>query len=236
MTYNSSDNNPTKDIILAIETSTTVCSVALHKGEELISECNLHKKNTHAEVITKSIQHLLTSTSMSFKDLAAVAIAKGPGSYTGLRIGASIAKGLCFALKIPLLSVNTLEAMAFGMHKYNSITNSKVLLCPMLDARRMEVYTLLTNSNSEILLPTCAMIINNQSFEDWLINYDIVFFGDGTQKCIPYLWQNKTAKFVNNIYPRATHIAELAYVKLKQKAVEDLSSYTPMYLKEFNDK
>lgn len=218
-------------IILALETSTTVCSIAIYSSNEIIAETNLYKKNSHAEVITSCITHLLDSSKLEMKDLNAVAISSGPGSYTGLRIGTSIAKGICFSLNIPLIAINTLESMIFYMQRFNF---QKSLLCPMIDARRMEVYTTIMDHKNETILPICAMIVNEESFQDLLKDNQIIFFGDGSQKCINFFKKNKNSILVNNIHPSARSIAEMAYKKLLENEVTDLTNFSPIYLKEFD--
>lgn len=224
---------PKQNIILALETSTSVCSIAISCDNVVIAEVNLHKKNSHAETITTSIQHILSYSKLKMKDLSAIALSAGPGSYTGLRIGASIAKGLCFTLQIPLISINTLEAMAFGMQSFNI---HKALLCAMLDARRMEVYTLMVNHTNHTILPTCAMIIDNNSFKKFLHKSEVIFFGEGSYKCFDHLAKNENAKFLNNIFPRATNITKLAYLKFIDNKFDNLATFTPIYLKQFGSK
>lgn len=223
--------SPSSKIILAIETSTTVCSIAIYSSNEIIAEIDLYKKNSHAEVITSCITHLLTSSKLEMKDLSAIAISSGPGSYTGLRIGTSIAKGICFSLNIPLIAITTLESMIFYMQRFNF---QKSLLCPMIDARRMEVYTTIMDYKNDTILPLCAMIVNEESFKDLLKDNEIIFFGDGSQKCANLLKKNKNSRFLNDIHPNARSIAEMAYKKLLKNEVADLTNFSPIYLKEFD--
>jgi len=217
-------------LILSIETSTKVCSVALHNQGVLLAESTLYVDKSHSEKLAVLIKDLLSYVEISTKELTAVAIAGGPGSYTGLRIGASTAKGLCYALSIPLIAVNTLEAMAVGVAKH---VTEKLLLCPMLDARRMEVYSLLMDENMHISQPTEAKIIDASSFSTELESNKILFFGNGAGKCEPTLGQNKNAIFLDVQPLSAVHVGELAWGKFQSSSFEDLAYYEPEYLKEF---
>ncbi|MHA7877962.1 MAG: tRNA (adenosine(37)-N6)-threonylcarbamoyltransferase complex dimerization subunit type 1 TsaB [Bacteroidota bacterium] len=217
-------------LIISIETATKVCSVALHAGAQLIATQTLYVKQSHVESLLPAIAHLLTISPYEKKDVVAVAVSSGPGSYTGLRIGASAAKGLCFALDVPLIAVSTLEAMAYGIQPYNM---RGALLCPMLDARRMEVYCLLAAPQGRILAAAHPQVIDSHSFRTWLSDYYILFFGDGAEKCKPLLSHHSHALFIDHIYPQAHHIGALAYTKFQQAAFEDPTYFTPSYLKPF---
>src|SRR3569623_677531 len=220
-------------LIISIDTSTKVCSVALHAEAQLIATQTLHVEKSHTESLLMAIEHLITISPYTKEDLSAVAVSSGPGSYTGLRIGTSTAKGLCYALGIPLIAVNTLEAMICGMQPYNMV---RALLCPMLDARRMEVYCLLTDSQGCSILPTHAHIVDQNRFQAWLPNTHILFLGDGADKCKPLLAHQSHALFIDHFYPQAHHVGDLAYSKFKQAAFEDLAYFTPLYLKPFQGK
>jgi len=220
-------------LIVSIETATKVCSVALHAENQLIATQTLCVEKSHAESLLSAIAHLMAISPYKKADLAAIAVSSGPGSYTGLRIGVSTAKGLCLALDIPLIAVSTLEAMAYGMEPYNV---TRALLCPMIDARRMEVYCLLADSQHHILVPTHAQIIDQHSFQTWLVDYPILFFGDGVAKCKSSLSHHSHALFVDHVYPQAHHIGALAYAKFQKAAFEDLTSFAPSYLKPFQGK
>lgn len=217
-------------MILSIETSTKVCSVALHNQGELLAESTLYVDKSHSEKLAILIKDLLKYADITTNDLKAVAIASGPGSYTGLRIGTSSAKGLCYALNIPLIAINTLHAMAYGAAQ--SIAND-ALICPMLDARRMEVYSCLTDKNLNIIKSVEAKIINEASFSEELQNNKIVFFGNGAEKCKPRLEHNPKAMFVNSHGISATHVGGLAWEKFQQGDFADLAYFEPEYLKEF---
>ena len=217
-------------LILSIETATKVCSVALHTKAQLIVTQTLYVEKSHAESLLHTIEYLLAASPYTKKDLTAIAISSGPGSYTGLRIGAATAKGLCYALGLPLISINTLEAMAYGMYPYNT---SQARLCPMLDARRMEVYYLLAAPQGHMLVEPQVMFVRADSFQDWLAKGPVLFFGEGAAKCRS-LWSRHThALFIENIYPEAHHVGLLAYVKFQQAFFEDLIHFSPLYLKPF---
>jgi tRNA threonylcarbamoyladenosine biosynthesis protein TsaB len=163
-------------------------------------------------------------------DIDAVAISKGPGSFTGLRIGTSTAKGICYALDAELIAINSLEAMANGMAKYQF---EDALLCPMIDARRMEVYCLITKNNLSIVEKTQAKIIDESSFSNLLSDNRIIFFGNGAIKCKPVLDHSENAIFIDDIVPSAEHIGILAWKAYQQKLFENLAYFEPFYLKDF---
>lgn len=216
--------------ILSIETATKSCSVALHEEGQLLGTQELHIDRSHSEYLAQMIKDLLGYTGKSMRDLSAVAVSKGPGSYTGLRIGVSTAKGLCYGLGIPLLAVNSLLAMAREVKQYNL---NQYDLCPMLDARRMEVYCLIADRELNIKKPTEAMIISETSFKAELKIGKIVFFGNGMPKSREILGRHENACFVENIYPKAASIGFLAFIKWKQKEFENTETFEPFYLKDF---
>jgi len=219
-------------IILQIETATTVCSVALAKDGEVIGVKQLNERNIHAEIITLYIDELIASSGLKYADIDAVAVSSGPGSYTGLRIGVSTAKGLCFALDKPLIAVHTLDAMAQGIAEAFDI-DSQTLLCPMIDARRMEVYTALFDKNGNVIKPTSAEIIDEHSFAAELENCKIVFFGDGAEKCRDVLGNNPNAEFITDFTNSATHLTKIATEKFVKQDFEDVAYFEPYYLKDF---
>lgn len=220
-------------LILSIETATKACSVALHEQGALVACQTLFIAKSHAESLLPMIAHLLTISPYTKKDLAAMAVSEGPGSYTGLRIGVATAKGLGYALGIPLIAVNTLEAMAYGVGPYNF---SQALLCPMIDARRMEVYCLISDAVGRVLAAPHPHIINSNSFRSWLEQNPMLFFGDGAEKCKPALASHRHAIFLDTIYPSAQHVGALAYPKFQQKVFVDLAYFEPLYLKSFQSK
>ncbi|MGD9328263.1 MAG: tRNA (adenosine(37)-N6)-threonylcarbamoyltransferase complex dimerization subunit type 1 TsaB [Cyclobacteriaceae bacterium] len=217
-------------LILSIETSTKVCSVALHQDGELLGSQELHVDRSHSEYLAIMIKDMLKYCSVETKELSAVAVSKGPGSYTGLRIGVSTAKGLCFGLDIPLISVNSLLAMAFEASKYNL---NQYDLCPMLDARRMEVYCLLTDHQLNLKQETHSRILEEASFEKELKDNQILFFGNGMPKSRDMLGKNGKAFFIEDIYPKACNIGYLAFEKFKNEDFENTVTFEPFYLKDF---
>jgi tRNA threonylcarbamoyladenosine biosynthesis protein TsaB len=218
-------------LILNIETSTTVCSVALAEDEKLLAIKEENKGYTHAEKITLFIQEVLSQSGKKVSDLNAVAVSNGPGSYTGLRIGASTAKGLCYALNIPLIGVDTLKALAVKCGDSITVTKSD-LLCPMIDARRMEVYCALFDSAFNNIQPVSARIIDENSFADFLAQQKVYFFGDGASKCKALLAHQKNAVFIDGLGPSAATMISLSHQKFLNKEFEDTSLYEPFYLKE----
>ncbi|MDQ1086376.1 MULTISPECIES: tRNA (adenosine(37)-N6)-threonylcarbamoyltransferase complex dimerization subunit type 1 TsaB [unclassified Siphonobacter] len=219
-------------LILSLDTSTQVCSVALHQNRELLGCYELLTEKTHSSMLTTLLDHIVTQAGFSLADLDAIAVAKGPGSYTGLRIGVSTAKGLCFALDKPLIAIDTLQAMAAQLRDFYPESH---VLCPMIDARRMEVYCAHYQSVSlECLRETAAEIIDERSFEELLKERPVVFFGDGAAKCKPALAQQAHALFPSQlIYPSAKTVGYLATDAFQRQQFEDLITFEPYYLKEF---
>lgn len=216
--------------ILSIETATKTCSVALHQDAELLGVQEVHLEKSHSGLLHVMIADLLKYCGVDKNKLDAIAVSKGPGSYTGLRIGVSAAKGLCFALDIPLIAVETLEAMAWGVHQY---TTEDVWLCPMIDARRMEVYCQLRNHDMELVLPTSALVVDEKAFQTYLSKQKILFFGDGAPKCMPILENSPNASFLNNVPPSAAWVGALSVEKYAKQAFEDVAYFEPYYLKDF---
>jgi tRNA threonylcarbamoyladenosine biosynthesis protein TsaB len=218
-------------LILNIETATKTCSVALSQNGELLAIKEQHGEYAHAENLTSFIDELLSQTKRSYKDLDAIAVSKGPGSYTGLRIGVATAKGLCFALNIPLLAVNTLEAMA------NTIAANQeheYLLCPMIDARRMEVYCAIFDNSLNSIMPTCSEIITSESFMQYAGAKKLIFFGDGAQKCKEILSLGiQNAEFISDFNPSASGMISLSHNLFEDKKFEDVAYFEPYYLKDF---
>jgi tRNA threonylcarbamoyladenosine biosynthesis protein TsaB len=216
-------------LILSLETSTHVCSVALHDAGKLVATREVHIPQSHAARLAPMIEEVRREAGIELKQLAAVAVASGPGSYTGLRIGVSTAKALCYTLQIPLIAVGTLDVMALQVAPLQS---ADVLLCPMIDARRMEVYCQVTTPAWEIVQPVEAKIIDEGSFADLLERQRVVFFGDGAAKCSAVI-SHPNAIFVDNIAPLASALGVLAHAKFLEHRVEDLVHFEPFYLKDF---
>jgi tRNA threonylcarbamoyladenosine biosynthesis protein TsaB len=220
-------------LILQIETATQTCSVALSENGKLLHVLEQTERNIHASSITLFIEELFKQSNKKISDLNAVAVSMGPGSYTGLRIGVSTAKGICFALDIPLIGINTLAAMSSGFIDNCFSVNKYALFCPMIDARRMEVYCAVFNSENQVLSATEAKIIENQAFDDLFRDHVIYFFGDGASKCEDILSQNLNARVMDDFTNSATHLTKLAFDKYIQKQFEDVAYFEPYYLKDF---
>ncbi|SDD93749.1 tRNA threonylcarbamoyladenosine biosynthesis protein TsaB [Mucilaginibacter pineti] len=221
-------------LILQIETATTSCSVALAAGGKVLDFKEVNERNKHAEVITVFIEQILTAANLTYQDLDAIAVSCGPGSYTGLRIGISTAKGLCFALDKPLIAIETLEAMAYGViNDHQHLFDKDTLLCPMIDARRMEVYCALFSADGTKVRATAADIIDENSFGEFLKDHKILFFGDGADKCEAVLGANLNALFLPAYVNSATHLTQRALQKFSQKEFEDVAYFEPYYLKDF---
>ncbi|MBL0742095.1 tRNA (adenosine(37)-N6)-threonylcarbamoyltransferase complex dimerization subunit type 1 TsaB [Chryseolinea lacunae] len=216
-------------LLLSLETSTTVCSVALHENNTLLSMAEVHREHSHASKLAPLIDQVVRTADVTLKDISAVAVASGPGSYTGLRIGTSTAKGLCYALSIPLVAVGTLEIMAAQV---NATNVSKARLCPMIDARRMEVYCQIFDAGNTALQAVEAKVIDEHSFEKELEEGPIIFFGNGADKCRPVI-THPNAIFISGITPSAANLGALAWTKFQQQRIEDLVHFEPFYLKEF---
>ena len=214
--------------ILNIETSTKACSVALHKnGELIVSREDVTTNFSHSEKLLKFISELFSDAKLSLSDLDAIAVSMGPGSYTGLRIGVSTAKGLCYGLDIPLISISTLKAMSFGM----ALEIKADLYCPMIDARRMEVYSAFFDINNTEVRKIQADIIDENSYKKEL-EKKVVFFGDGSEK-IKEKIRHKNAMFISDIHPSAKNMGLLSYQKFTESLFEDLAYFEPFYLKDF---
>ncbi|GGG32145.1 tRNA (adenosine(37)-N6)-threonylcarbamoyltransferase complex dimerization subunit type 1 TsaB [Pontibacter amylolyticus] len=218
-------------LLLALETSSNVCSVALYKGADLLGASELQIEKSHSSHITVMISQLVENCGYTLHDLSAVAVSGGPGSYTGLRIGSSTAKGLCYSLDIPLLEVSTLYGLA--KQAIDGVPNAQeYLFCPMMDARRMEVYTCLLNANLEEQLPVAPVVLDEQSFQEELARQPIIFFGNGAAKFKKLQEGNANALFIDSIQPSAKPIGQLSLLKYEQQAFEDVAYYEPFYLKD----
>lgn len=213
--------------ILNIETSTKNCSVSIAKNGEVVAIKELNNGNySHAEVLHVFIDDILKSNGILSSELDAIAVSKGPGSYTGLRIGVSAAKGLSFAHNIPLISVDTLKALA------SSINVTDGYIVPMIDARRLEVYASVFDSELNLVSPTEAKVINSDSYQEYLESQKVYFLGDGSEKCKSIL-THKNAHFIDNHHPSAKEMAILSYDKFKKEEFEDVAYFEPFYLKDF---
>lgn len=227
-------------LLLSLETSTQACSVALHNEGLLLTSREIVTPRSAASQLAVMIQDVLNHSDKKPSDLQGVVVASGPGSYTGLRIGVATAKGLCYALSIPLISINTLDLLS-SMGKQDFISRStltaseideQVLFCPMLDARRMEVYCQLVDYNLNQVEPTQAKILDEDSFSKHLESRVIYFLGEGAVKCREIIHHNN-ARFLSDITPQAAHLGELGYTKWRESAFEDIANFEPLYLKDF---
>ncbi|MBO3700876.1 tRNA (adenosine(37)-N6)-threonylcarbamoyltransferase complex dimerization subunit type 1 TsaB [Roseivirga sp. E12] len=217
-------------LILSIETSTTVCSVALTRGKDVIATQKLFLEKSHSNLLTVIIQDLIKACGFGLIDFNAIAISEGPGSYTGLRIGVSTAKGLAYSLEKPLIAVSTLKAMA---HEVSQYYTEDCLLVPMLDARRMEVYTATFGVDLESIDEVRALILDEESFRETLASKKVLFHGDGAAKFKPLVQAIDNAKFIENVSPSAWAIGQLAFEKYQKEQFEDVAYFEPFYLKEF---
>jgi tRNA threonylcarbamoyladenosine biosynthesis protein TsaB len=224
-------------LILNIETSTNVCSVSLtgETGAVLASRENTEDKS-HSALLAVFIDEIIKESGGTFDDLSAVSVSMGPGSYTGLRIGVSTAKGICYAKSIPLIALNTLDIMASGFlrNKGSLLPKSpdNVILCPMIDARRMEVYMALYNASGIRIKDTSAEIIDESSFAELLKENTLYFFGNGAEK-FPLIITSTSARFFAGIYPSAKEMGKLSFELFQQGKFVDLAYFEPFYLKDF---
>lgn len=222
-------------LILCIETGTDICSVGLARDGELISLRESAEGRDHAKKVGVFVDELLREMDVMPDELDAVAVGKGPGSYTGLRIGVSFAKGLCYGLQIPLIAVGSLDAMTevaredfeAGILGVESLDDK--WLCPMVDARRMEVYAQVFSSSGVAQCDVRAEVVGEESFSEWRKDRKMVIFGNGAAKCREVL---PDAIYVN-VTPSARGLARLAEERLKAGEVEDIVYFEPFYLKDF---
>ncbi len=215
-------------LILAIETTTKNCSVAIFDNSKLIT-CVEENSSAylHAEKLTLFIEKIIKDSNLSLKHIDGIALSKGPGSYTGLRIGTSTAKGLCYALDIPLMAISTLKVMAFAMSNIEDYP----LYCPMIDARRMEVFASIYDKNNNEVRGIRADVVDDYTYKDFLKD-KILFFGDGALKCKPII-NNSNAYFIDGVSPSAKDMGMLAIDKFVNKDFEDVAYFEPYYLKDF---
>jgi tRNA threonylcarbamoyladenosine biosynthesis protein TsaB len=207
-----------------------MCSVCITENDKVIASKELNSGYSHAENLHVFIQDVLKEANLTVKQISAVAVSKGPGSYTGLRIGVSSAKGLCYALQIPLISVDTLQSMAYAVAQTKQ---EDILYCPMLDARRMEVYCAVYDTQLENIIPVNALVLDEKSVEVFTLNKPVCFFGDGMTKAKALLQNKGHTLFIEDIFPSSLSMAALAFKKFSAKQFEDVAYFEPFYLKEF---
>lgn len=217
-------------VILCIETATTVCSVALFSENGLLGYQEYHIEKSHSNLLPSIVDGTLAAVALSRSDISAVAVSEGPGSYTGLRIGASIAKGLCYAFDIPLIAVNTLHVMAQSVQRFN---HTNALLCPMIDARRMEVYATVLNPQGQVLLETSPVVVDEGSFSNYLTEGPVLFFGNGSDKCRGLIGHHHNAVFLPDVVPMAKAMGDIAMSMFRAETFVDVAYFEPFYLKEF---
>ena len=211
--------------ILQIETSTTNCSVAISKYGETIAVKELSNGYSHAENLHVFIKDILADNKLTYADLNAIAVSKGPGSYTGLRIGVSTAKGLCFSLDIPLIAIETLKVLAYQVKEEGGF------IVPMIDARRMEAYTKVYDAKYKEVREIEAQILDSTSFQEYLTKGSVVFIGNKTEKTKEVI-NHENARFIDSVNS-AKEMSMLAYAKFKKNHIEDVAYFEPYYLKDF---
>ena len=218
-------------MILSIETSTPVCSIALHNEGKLLAQQSYHSDKSHSVLLPSIVGEMLDNALVKREQLQAIAISAGPGSYTGLRIGLSITKGLCFALSIPLISVGTLDTL---IEQARGWVPPDALICPMIDARRMEVYMKLVKPNGDEVWELQPLILAEKTFYDFL-DQTIYIYGSGAAKCRDFL-DHPNLVVLEAIHPDAAYMGQMAWQKFRKQEFEDLAYYEPNYLKEFQTK
>ncbi|WP_059026783.1 tRNA (adenosine(37)-N6)-threonylcarbamoyltransferase complex dimerization subunit type 1 TsaB [Gabonibacter massiliensis] len=216
-------------LILNIDTSTEICSVAIARDGKLLALKENDEGLNHSVLLGVYVDELLKENGIRAKELDAVAVSMGPGSYTGLRIGVSLAKGICFGTGKPLIAISTLKALAISVARN---VDEEALFCPMIDARRMEVYSAIFNRNGEMIREVRAEIIDPSSFSDWLVDHKIYFFGNGSGK-VKEVIVHPHAQFVDRVVTSAVNMITLAEQKWEEKTFEDLAYFEPFYLKDF---
>lgn len=218
-------------IILSIETSAEHCSVSISAGNSILHAISNNEQKSHSKKLMSAIKHLLTETDISLNELNAIAISEGPGSYTGLRIGISTAKGLALALDIPIISINTLYAMSYSIAQTSSEFD---IYLPMLDARRLEVYTLTMDSHCKVINETSAEILTPSSFHDLLNTNNVICFGSGSEKFKNISEYSKSITWIADIYPTSSQLHKIAFDKYLKNEFVNIINFEPFYLKNFN--
>jgi len=218
-------------LILSIETATDVCSVALSENEVIIDSISLNEKNVHSAKLAKLIEHIINSGGNSFTDLNAIAMSKGPGSFTGLRIGISIGKGLAYGLDIPIIGINTLESIAFGASQKDN--DAGIIWCPVIDARNNEVYFALYDHEMNEILASDAGLINENSFMPFESKGKIRYVGPAVDSGTIHKLLSPKEELTYNIRPDAENIAQLAYKKYLAQKFDDITYFEPFYLRDF---
>ena len=217
--------------ILCVDTSSFICSVSVFENLSLISSNSTEVEKSHSKLIIQLIDQSLKDAKIKINEVDAFAVSMGPGSYTGLRIGVSTIKGLCYSLEKPLISINTLEILSKSA--LNHINNyNDFFICPMIDARRMEVFTKMLDNNFNEVEKDKALILDDKSFNDICGSKLIYFFGDGSNK-FQKITNNKNFHFIDNIISSSKHMGELANIKYENNQFENLTTFEPFYIKDF---
>ena len=218
--------------ILNIETSTNVCSVAVSENGACIFNKEDREGPNHAVLLGVFVEEALSFIDSHAIPLDAVAVSCGPGSYTGLRIGLSMAKGICYGRDVKLIAIPTLELMCVPLLLNEKVAEDNALLCPMLDARRMEVYAQITNTALQTVKETSADIVEANTYDEYLQNNVVYFFGNGADKCKEVI-THPNARFIENIVPLAKNMFPLAEKCMAEERFEDVAYFVPFYLKDF---
>lgn len=222
--------------ILCIETSTEICSVAIVENGIVTDIREDQRGMNHSRLLTVFIDELMKSNKLKATDIDAVAVSEGPGSYTGLRIGVSVAKGFCYATSIPLIAISPLEAMAHqvinNQQLFSIQLQSSDLLVPMIDAKRMEVYRTIFNIYGEVVEKVDAVVVDELTFVELLNDRRLLFFGNGANKCKAVV-DHPNAVFIENVITSANNMATLAQQRFEENKFVDLAYFEPFYLKDF---
>lgn len=218
--------------ILNIETSTNVCSVAVSENGACIFNKEDREGPNHAVLLGVFVEEALSFIDSHAIPLDAVAVSCGPGSYTGLRIGLSMAKGICYGRDVKLIAIPTLELMCVPLLLNEKVAEDNALLCPMLDARRMEVYAQITNTALQTVKETSADIVEANTYDEYLQNNVVYFFGNGAEKCKEVI-THPNARFIEDIVPLAKNMFPLAEKRMAEERFEDVAYFVPFYLKDF---
>lgn len=221
-------------MILCLETATPTCSVALNDSDHTIALRECQGQNAHSEKITIFIKEVMDEAGIGYDRLDAVAVSQGPGSYTGLRIGVSTAKGVCYAADKPLLAIDTLKAMAVGMRqRLGDAVLPTDLFVPMIDARRMEVYCAVFDASLQRVADTRALVVEPDAFADWRMGHRLWLFGDGAPKLAPMFAEDPSIRIVDDLFPSAAYMAALSHQALQAGRQVDVAYFEPFYLKDF---
>ena len=217
--------------ILCVDTSSFICSVSVFENLSLISFNSTEVEKSHSKLLIQLIDQSLKDANIKINELDAFAVSMGPGSYTGLRIGVSTIKGLCYSLEKPLISINTLEILSKSAFNHINDHND-FFICPMIDARRMEVFTKMLDNDFNEVEKDKALILDDKSFNDIGGCKSIYFFGDGSNK-FQKITNNKNFHFIDNIISSSKHMGELANIKYENKQFENLTTFEPFFIKDF---